>query len=659
MRARLVGTAISAMAMVAGSTSLAAQETQDTTRLPELIVTPTRLPTRADAVVSSVTTISGDDLKARGIRFVQDALRDVPGATPVQVGSYGGVSSLFMRGGESDYVKVLVDGVPVNQSGGGYNWANLTTDNVDRIEILRGPGSVIYGSDAVSGVVQIFTRRGQGRLAVEGGAEGGTFGTIDGHLGLLGGTDRVSYSADASRFTTDGIYAFNNDYGNTVLSGSVAGRPADRTDVSLAARYSDSRYHFPTDFAGILSDSNQSNAEKAVSVAADLGRRFSDRYELRLTAGGSRTDGEFDDRADNAGDTVGFAFASHHDSRAQRGNLDARLNAALSPELTITAGAQAERETERQAGVTTSNFGGISTTPDMPFDRGRTTLGYYAQGLLDLSSGLALNVNARLDDNSGFGTFFTYRAGAAYRLRSQTRLRASVGRAFKAPTFCEQFCDAPFVVGDSSLSPEHSTSWEVGIEQGVAAGGLSVWATYFDQRFRDMVVYDGSAAPGEPTYRNGAGARARGVETGVTAVFGPGVRASASYTYLDTEATDDAGQPSASFAAGERLIRRPKHSAELALRARVFDRALLGGSVTYLGRRDDVDFNQFPSQRIELPAYAIVDLAGEIEVLRSGPGRPGVSGVLRVENLFNQHYEQVVGFAGRSRGVFGGARFRF
>jgi vitamin B12 transporter len=660
MRARLLGAAISSIAMVAGgSPSLAAQETQDTTRLPELIVTPTRLPTKPDAVVSSVTTISGDDLKARGVRFVQDALRDVPGATLVQVGSYGGVSSLFMRGGESDYVKVLVDGVPVNQSGGGYNWANLTTDNVDRIEILRGPASVVYGSDAVSGVVQIFTRRGQGRLAFEGGAEGGTFGTIDGHLGLLGGTDRVSYSADASRFTTDGIYAFNNDYGNTVLSGSVAGRPNDRTDVSLATRYSNNRYHFPTDFAGILSDSNQSNTEEALSLAADLGRRFGDRYELRLTAGGSRTDGGFDDQADNAADTVGFAFASHRDSRAQRGNLDARLNAALSPELTITAGAQAERETERQAGATTSNFGGISTTPDTPFDRGRTTLGYYAQGLLDLPSGLAVNVNARLDDNSAFGTFFTYRAGAAYRLPSHTRLRASVGRAFKAPTFCEQFCDAPFVVGDSSLSPERSTSWEAGIEQGVAAGRLSVWATYFDQHFRDMVVYDGSAAPGEPTYRNGAGARARGVETGVTAVFATGVRASASYTYLDTEATDDAGQPSASFAAGERLIRRPRHSAELALRARVFDRALLGGSVTYLGRRDDVDFNQFPSQRVELPAYAIVDLACEIEMLRAGPNRPGVSGVLRVENLFNQHHEQVVGFAGRNRGVFGGARFRF
>jgi vitamin B12 transporter len=659
MRARLLAVAICTAIIAGGTTSLVGQETQDTTRLPELIVTPTKVPTRADAVVSSVTTISGDDLKARGIRFVQDALRDVPGATLVQIGSYGGVSSLFMRGGESDYVKVLVDGVPVNQSGGGYNWANLTTDNVDRIEIMRGPGSVIYGSDAVSGVVQIFTRRGQGRLAVEGGGEGGTFGTVGGHLGLLGGTDQVSYSADASRFTTDGIYAFNNDYGNTVLSGSVAGRPDDQTDLSLAARYSDNRYQFPTDFAGVLSDSNQSNSEEAVSLAADLGRRFGNRFEVRLTAGGSRTDGSFDDRADNAGDTLGFAFASRRDSRGQRGNLDARLNAALTPELTITAGAQAERETERQAGVTTSNFGGISTTPDTPFDRGRTTLGYYAQALLDLSSGLALNVNARLDDNSAFGTFFTYRAGAAYRLPSHTRLRASVGRAFKAPTFCEQFCDAPFVVGDPSLNPERSTSWEVGIEQAVAAGRLSVWATYFNQRFRDMVIYDGSAAPGEPTYRNGAGARARGVETGVTAELGTGVRASASYTYLDAEATDDAGQPSASFAAGDPLIRRPKHSAELTLRARIFDRALLGGSVTYLGRRDDVDFNQFPSQRTELPAYAIVDLAGEVEVLRAGPNRPGVSGVLRVENLFNQHYDQVVGFAGRSRGVFGGARFRF
>jgi vitamin B12 transporter len=656
MKARYRAAAIFSFA--AAAPCLSAQETQDTTRLPELIVTPTRLPTPADAVVASVTTISGEDLRARGIRFVQDALRDVPGVTVVQAGSYGGVSSLFLRGGESDYVKVLVDGVPVNQSGGAYNWANLTTDNVDHIEILRGPGSVIYGSDAVSGVVQIFTRRGQGRFTMEGAAEGGTFGTVDGHLGVLGGSEKLSYSADGGRFTTDGIYDFNNDYGNTVLSGTVAAHPNDRTTSSVVARYSDNRYAFPTDFAGIPSDSNQSNGEKALSVGADLGHRFAERYEVRLTAGGSWSDGEFDDSADNPADTVGFGFASHRDSRARRANVDARLNATLSPNLIVTGGAQAERETERQSGVTTSNFGGINTTADTPFNRSRNTVGYYAQALLDLPTGLALNANARVDDNNAFGTFFTYRAGAAYRLPSQTRVRASLGRAFKAPTFCEQFCDAPFVVGDSTLSPERSTSWEVGLEQALARN-LSVWATYFDQRFRDVIVYDGTVAAGLPTYRNGAGASSKGVETGLSVTLGATVRASASYTYLDAKATDDAGLPSASFASGERLIRRPQHSAELTLRGRLFDRAELGGSMTYVGRRDDVDFNQFPSQRVELPAYAILDLAGDIEVLRPSPRRPGVSAVLRVENLFNQQYDQVVGFPGRDRGVFAGARFRF
>ncbi|HEX5963014.1 MAG TPA: TonB-dependent receptor, partial [Gemmatimonadales bacterium] len=622
----------------------------------ELVVTATRLPTSPDAVVSSVTTISGEDLRARGVRFVQDALREVPGATVVQVGSFGGVTSLFLRGGESDYVKVLIDGIPANQPGGAFNWANLTTDNIDRIEILRGPGSVIYGSDAVSGVVQIFTRSGREGFSVEGGAEAGTFGTVNGQGAILGGTPRLTYSAEAGRLSTDGSYPFNNDYGNTALSGSLRGLPDARTDASLALRYTDSRYHFPTDFAGTLADSNQSSGEEMLTVSTDVGRRLGERYELRLMAGGARTTGEFEDRSDSPADTIGFGFASHRDSRAQRGNLDARVNAVLSPELTITAGAQVERESERQSGETTSNFGGIATTPDTPFDRARTTFGYYAQGVADLASGLAVNLNARVDDNSAFGTFFTYRAGAAYRLQSGTRVRASLGRSFKAPTFCEQFCDAPFVVGDSTLRPERSTTWEAGIEQALANGVVTLWATYFDQRFKDMIVYDGSV---EPTYRNGAAAKAKGVETGLTTSLGLNVKASASYTYLSTEATDDAGLPSASFAAGQRLVRRPKHSAEVALRARVLDRASLGGSVRYVGARDDVDFSQFPAQTVELPGYATVDLAAEVDILRNLPGRPGLSGVLRVENLFNEQYDQVVGFAGRRRGVFGGARFKF
>src|SRR5688572_28599388 len=312
---------------------LHAQEAADTAALPDLVITATPVPVRPDALTAAVTVLSGRDLRERGIHFVHDALREVPGLTVVQQGSWGSVTSLFLRGGESDYVKVLIDGVPANQPGGAFNWANLTTDNVERIEVLRGPGSVIYGSDAVSRVVQIFTRQGQGDFSVEGGAEAGTFGTVNGHGSVLGGTPRLAYSADASRFTTDGIYAFNNDYGNTALSGSIRGRPDQRSDASLSFRYTDSRYHFPTDFAGVLSDSNQASAEEMVSLAGEVGRQLSERYDLRLTLGGSRTDAEFDDTADHPGDTLGFGFASHRSSRAERGNLDARLNALVSDAL--------------------------------------------------------------------------------------------------------------------------------------------------------------------------------------------------------------------------------------------------------------------------------------------------------------------------------------
>ncbi len=419
---------------------------------------------------------------------------------------------------------------------------------------------------------------------------------------MLGGTSALSYSADASRHSTDGTYPFNNDYGNTVPErlrperDRCCGRRLALGPVSPITAIT-----FPPIFPALWPTAINRMPRSPYSLGLNAGRRLGDQYELRLTGAAARTDGEFDDQSDNAADTAGFGFASHRDSRADRGSVDLRLLASPSTAVRLTAGAQVERETERQSGETTSNFGQIETTPDTPFDRGRTTWGYYAQGVVDLSSGLALNLNGRVDDNSGFGTFFTYRAGAVYRLPSQTRIRASVGRAFKAPTFCEQFCNAPFVVGDSTLQPERSTSWEVGLEQELVSQRLSIWATYFDQQFEDMILYDGGAAPGAPTYFNGAAADARGLETGLTSKLAEGVDVSASYTLLSTEATDDAGMPSPTFADGERLIRRPEHSFALSLRARPLDRLRLGGSLTYVGARDDVDFNL--GERVELESY--------------------------------------------------------
>ena len=175
--------------------ALSVQQPQDTVVLKPVVVTATRVPVSADLVASAVTVLRGADLVAQGVRTVAQALETVPGAHVAETGSFGGQTSLFMRGGESDYTKVLLDGVALNQAGGAIDLANLTTDNVDRIEIVRGPVSVLYGTDAVTGVIQIFTRSGQGPARFGADVGAGTYGSTRGAVDIAGGTQRIGYSA--------------------------------------------------------------------------------------------------------------------------------------------------------------------------------------------------------------------------------------------------------------------------------------------------------------------------------------------------------------------------------------------------------------------------------------------------------------------------------
>ncbi|NNG16924.1 MAG: TonB-dependent receptor, partial [Gemmatimonadales bacterium] len=232
------------------------QQVRDTVQLEELVATATRVPLSLESLTAAVTVISGDELRDRGVRFVSDVLRDLPGATVVPVGSFGGVTSLFLRGGESDYVKVMVDGTAINLPGGSFNFANLTTDNVDRIEVVRGPASVLYGSDAVTGVVQIFTKQGRDGVTVEASGTKGTFGSTTFGTSVLGahGEGRVAYSLSASRFSTNGTGPFNSDYANTVVSGTVRATIDQQTTASLVVRHDDNTVHFPTDVSGVASD---------------------------------------------------------------------------------------------------------------------------------------------------------------------------------------------------------------------------------------------------------------------------------------------------------------------------------------------------------------------------------------------------------------------
>ena len=650
---KLLVLALAVLVSPAGSAAHA-QEVRDSARLEPVVVTANRLPLPQAAVPAAVTVLDGRDLERRGIRTVADALRDVAGLDVVQGAAYGGVASIFVRGGESDYVKVLVDGVPLNDPGGTVDLADLTTDNVARIEVVRGPASVLYGSDAVSGVVQIFTRRGAGPTTGDVTVRAGSYTALDALGGMSGGSEEVAYSVTASRSRTDGLYAFNSAYTNTVWSGMLAAAPDARTDARLVVRHGTSDYHFPTNSAGQVEDENAFQRRNRTLASADVGRFFTNAIEVRAALALNQFDGGIDDRPDGPADTLGY-FAYNSVRTVVRRSADLRVNAHVPAGVVLTAGATLEWQRERSATETGSEFGPSASA----FEAERANRGYYAQLYATPAGGLSLTIGGRLDDNSAFGTFVSYRGGAAYALPTGTRLRVAVGRGFKEPTFFETFADDPFAKGNPSLRPERSRSWEAGLNQQFFGGSLRIGATYFRQRFEDLVQYTfAPPSPTDPNYFNVAEASASGLELELEATVPLGVSLTGSYTHLRTEVVDGGfdGGPGGMFEPGARLLRRPTHAASVGLQRRFGTRGSAGATLRYVGERDDRDFGAYPARTVVLPSYARLDVAGELRVWRfAGPsGAVALTG--RVENVFDADYQEVLGYPTPGRTVTVGVR---
>ena len=631
----------------------------DTVQLTPVVVTATRLPTPLSTLSVSVSVLNGADLSRAGVTSVADALRSIPGTAVVQSGSFGAQTSIFIRGGESDYAKVLLNGVPLNQPGGAFDFAGLTTDNLERVEVLRGPASVLYGSDAVAGVVQLFTRdyRLPGTPAVRLGTRGGTYGTLESYATVAGGTARLGWSVGGSWATTDGTLPFNNQSRTGAVDARVHVAPDAWTDVSLSARWDDHLFHFPTDGAGrdtgVFADSNQSTRERGPTLGLDAGRFFSRSVEGRVSAWTHRGELRYDDPQDNPGDTLGFYNDFHSRDLQNRSGADVHANFHLAARSVLTMGVGLEHEHDHSTNVCTGQFGDCSSPA---IDTARTSRSVYAQALLPLGRTFDLTAGARLDHSSRFGDIATYRAGGVVRLGLWTRLRATVGTGFKEPTFLQNFSTG-YVVGNPSLKGERTTSGEVGVERSLFDGRVTASATVFLQRFHDLIDYLGvPPTPAGPNYFNVAEADANGVETRLTAhPVGP-VTASLSYTYLRTRVTRSGFDSStgAQFAAGQPLIRRPAHTARLDLEWAPTVRRSGVVSVTYVGHREDQDFNSFPAPRVTLRAYTRLDVALRGELWRNGP-MPGVSLTARVQNALNARYEEVVHFPAPRRTLLVGA----
>jgi vitamin B12 transporter len=290
------------------------------------------------------------------------------------------------------------------------------------------------------------------------------------------------------------------------------------------------------------------------------------------------------------------------------------------------------------------------------FDERRRNAAYYAQWLGHAVGKLSYSASARLDDNDRFGTFGTYRVGAGYTLPTGTRLRAAAGTSFKEPLFSEQFTTS-FTVGNPDLKPERAGTWEAAVEQTLPGGRVTIGATYFDQRFRNLVQYRATprGSPAGPNYFNVAVARANGVEIEAAASNVAGATVRTAYTYLHSR-VDDAGYGAGgTFVLGERLLRRPTHTGSLSA-ARAFGaRASASATVTYVGERDDRDFGAFPATAVVLGGYATVDASADVRVLDAGSRAP-LALTLRVENALDRPYEAVRNFPAPGRTVLVGLR---
>ena len=646
--ARCAGAAAAAALLAAPP--LGAQQPRDTIVLDEIVVTATRLPLPRAAVASAVTVLTGDALRARGITDLLAALRTVPGATLVQGGSFGTPASFFLRGGESDYVRVLVDGVPVNEPGGAYDFAHLTLDNVDRVEVVRGPASVLYGSDAVTGVVQVFTRSGPGAARWRISGDAGAHGTTRVAAEAAGGGPGLGFSVSASRFESQGTLPFNSGYRRDELSALVRAAAGAATEARLSFRFDGHRAAFPTDGSGRVVDHNQFTTGRQATVGLDVRHALSPALELRAQLGAHTGFAGFDNRPDGPADTLGY-FADLSGSRIARRSADLRAVAGLAPGTTLSVGGTFERQTVASHDSSSSQWGPALSD----LDRGRDNAALYAQLVADPGRRLAVNLGARLDRNQRFGPFTTWRAGLSWRPAPRARLRAAVGTALKEPTFFETF-GSPWVTGNDALRPERSRSWEIGGELELGRGAVAS-ATVFAQRFTDLIQYTFTPpAPGRPNYFNIAAARSSGLEAELSCGLAPGLTAQGHYTYLSTAVTDAGFEtaPDGAFARGLPLLRRPAHAAGVAL-GWSRGATAVNASLDAVGRRDDMDYSAPAPLRIRQPAYVRVDVAGAVPVLRRA-GAAGVVATARVVNLFGARYQEVRGFPARGRTVLVGLR---
>lgn len=646
--------------------SLALAQEETTEELEPVVVTATKIPTLISQLGASVEIITEDEIRRQRAKDVIEALRNVAGLNVVQSGSRGSPSSLFVRGGESDFNLILIDGVQVNDIGGSFDLGRLTTDNIERIEIVKGSHSAIYGSDAVTSVINIITRKGKGKPSLSVSGALGAHKENDGSLiqeyqaGLQGGGENFGVSLGYGRIDDNGILDVNNEYKNNTFSGALNYKPVDMLNVSVTARYEDSLVEFPTEFAGDRFDPldpDQFTEVEDLTLGSNVSFTPTNWWEHVLLVGLHKRE-LFSKDNPNPDDTFfdDPLVASTTSTDEKRFSVDYRWNfyyeAAGTADSVSTLGFEYEKEEAEQS------F--ISSLGTSAFDKSRDNFAVYFQEQVGFYERLFITGGLRVDDNENFGTELSPRASIAFLIKETgTKLRGGIGRGIKEPTIIENFGLGPSTIGNPDLKPEESISWEIGFDQEIISETLEINFTFFWNKFDNLIVF--IPLPDFMSIaENIQEAKTKGIELGGTLRPWDRLTIKGSYTLLDTEVIDDGGLNLIGFMEGEELIRRPKHSFSFIIN--YFYRGLnLNLNGTYVGKRDDVDFSDFVNftqRRVTLDGYFKLDLAAHYEIPFRFQYLKEVKIFTRIENLLDDDYEEIFGFSAPGFNFIAGLSFR-
>jgi len=605
---------------------------EQTANLGEVVVTATRDEVPIEQVGSSITLITAKEIEQQQKQTVADVLRTVPGLDVVRTGSQGGTTSVFIRGAKPEHTLVLLDGVEINDPtaiGAAFNFANLTADNIERIEVLSGPQGTLYGSHAMGGVINIITKRGDGKLKAYFSAEGGSHYTAKETAGVSGGSSLLQYALNVSRLDTDGISAANskngnseNDpYQNSMVSARLGITPLNNFDFDVAVRYSKSR----ADLDG--------NPPPLNALADVVGYNVkTDQLFLRSEGNVSLFNNLWDQK-------LGFSF---NDSKrdysdgyyynGQSRKFDWQHVLHLHKTNDFTFGLERKDEYAKTDGMD---------------EKHAATNSVYLQDQIKLFDSWFTTLGVRVDDHDRFGTKATYRFTTAYLFKqTDTKIRASYGTGFRSPSLYELYAPALpiywFLGGNSNLKPEKSTGWDIGVEQTIPVMKTHLSATWFRNDFKDMISY--MTDPSWNTYYDNVNkAYSQGLELTASVQPVDELALKATYTYTETK-DDTAGSPTY----GKEWTYRPKNKLAFDANYSFLKKANVNLGFVYVGTR----YSNAANTR-KLGSYTLVNLAGSYDVTQN------LQLFGRIDNLLDREYEEVAGYGTPGIGAYAGVKVSF